>query len=147
LFGAQPSNPWVDLYEHRLNFHLRTLNKGRGFENRSPKSGEAASYGEMPSEGGLQYARIALLTNPEPATRTLIITGMGMPETEAAAMFALAPDFLERLPSELRRELHTLPHGLELLLSATRVGVNAFQTQVEVWRVSKEAATPAPQTQ
>jgi len=143
LFGGQLSNPWVDLYEDSLNFHLRPFTAGTGFENRRPKPGERTSYGDTQGGDKLTYARIAVLPNFEAGTRALILTGMGGPETEAAAQFLLASDFLEQLPPQLRAQLGAPPPYLEILLSASRVGTTVGRTQIVAWRASKDAGPPS----
>lgn len=143
LFGGQLSNPWIDLYEDRLNFHLRAFTEGTGFENRHPQPGERASYGDPKGGDKLTYARVALLRNFEPGTRALVLTGMGGPETEAAAERLLDPDFLKQLPPQLRAQLRTLPSHVEILLSARRVGRIVEDTQVVAWRASEDPATPS----
>jgi hypothetical protein len=137
LFGGQLSNPWIDLYEDNMNFHLRAFTAGTGFENRHPKPGEQKVYGDTERGDNLTYARISLLPNFEAATRALVLTGMGGPETEAAALFLLSPNLLEQLPAELREQLRTLPPQLEILLSASRVGTAVGRTQVVAWRVGQ----------
>jgi hypothetical protein len=143
LFGGQLTDPWIDLYEDSLNFHLRPFTVGSGFENRHPKPGERASFGDGQDGDKLTYARIALLPNFEAGTRVLILTGMGGPETEAAAQFLLAPNFLEQLPPQLRAQLGAPPSHLEMLLSASRVGRTVGRTQIVAWRASEEAGPPS----
>jgi hypothetical protein len=142
LFGGQLSNPWTDLYEGSLNFHLRPFTAGTGFENRRPKPGERTSFGDTQGGDKLTYARIALLPNFEAGTRVLILTGMGGAETEAAAQLLLAPNFLEQLPPQLRAQLGTPPPHLEILLSASRVGTTVGRTQIVAWRASEDAGSP-----
>jgi hypothetical protein len=140
LFGGQLSDPWVDLYEDSLNFHLQNYSPEfrSGFENRHPKPGERPIYGDLRTGDPLTYARIALLPNFEANTRALLLTGMGGAETEAAADFLLAPDFVQRLPAELRSRLTPVSSHLEILLSATRVGPTVARTDVVAWRVGED---------
>ena len=139
LFGAQPSNPWVDLYEESLNFQLEPLvlrNTRRPFGNRHPEPGEKTRYGDAQDGDTRTYARIALLPNFEGKTRTLILTGMSGAETEAAASFLLAPDFTDRLPAPLRSRLNPIPEYVEILLGTHRVGPEIGKTEVVAWRTS-----------
>jgi hypothetical protein len=139
LFGGQLSNPWIDLYEDRVNFHLRTFPEGSGFENRHPKPGERSVYGDADGADKPTYARIVLLPNFELGTRALILTGMGGAETEATAQLLLAPNFMEQLPPELRSQLGVMTPYLEILISASRVGISVGRTQVVAWRTSEDA--------
>lgn len=143
FFGGILSDPWVELYEDSLNFHLRPFTAGSGFENRRPKLGERPSYGDTQAGDTRTYARIALLPNFEAGTRALILTGMGGPETEAAAQFLFAPNFFDQLPAQLRSQLHRIPSHLEILISASRVGAAVGRTQVVAWRASEEAGPPS----
>jgi hypothetical protein len=135
LFGGQLSNPWAELYEPSLNFHLRIASQGGGFENRRPGPGERGAYGGGPGGDGLTYARIALLPNFQPNTRVLMLTGTGSPETEAAAEFVLDPNFVSLVPPELREHLRAAPEHLEILLRTSRVGRVAGSVKVAAWRV------------
>jgi hypothetical protein len=136
LFGGELSNPWIGLYEQSLNFRLRPANQGGNFENRHPRPGEEKIYGDLRALDGVTFARIALLPNFQPGTRVLILTGMGSPETEAAADFVLDPNFLNSVPPELARQLIAPPAHVEILLSTTRVGRVAGAVKVAAWRVS-----------
>jgi hypothetical protein len=138
LFGGQLSNPWFDLYEPSLNFHLRTSREGANFENRRPQAGESGSYGLELGKVGPTYARVALLPNFQANTRVLMLTGVGSPETEAAAEFVLDPNLLEHVPAGLREHLRTAPEHLEILLGITRVGRVAGSVQVVAWRIQRE---------
>lgn len=143
LCGGQLSDPWVDLYEDSLNFHLQKYSgmpasERSIFENRRPRSGEAPLYGDRQNvPGKATYARIALVPNFDVNTRTLILTGMGGAETEAAAEFLLASDFVQRLPSELRARLDPLPPHVEILLRTSRVGTTAGRSEVVAWRAGE----------
>jgi hypothetical protein len=133
------SDPWVDLFEGSLNFHLQPYSGTPGersvFVNRNPAVGESTHYGDRTStESVPTYARIALLPNFAVNTRTLILTGMGGAETEAAAEFLLAPDFLQHLPAELRARLDPLPRRLEILLQTSRVGTTVGHAEPVAWR-------------
>jgi hypothetical protein len=139
LFGAQLTNPWVELYESRLNFRFHGPGETRGFENRRPQPGERPVYGEG---GELTYARIALLSNFQPETRVLILTGMGSPETEAAAEFVLDPKFLDLIPPDLARKLRNPPSHLEILLATNRLGRTAGSVRVAAWRISDGETAP-----
>jgi hypothetical protein len=135
LFGGRLSNPWLDLYEDRLAFPLRTFDQGVGFLNRRPAAGEPDSWGDSTGDGTLTYGRIALLRNTGDNANALILTGMGMPETEAAAELLLQPDLYQRFPDALRMRLQTLPSHVEILFSARRVGrAVGYETQVVAWR-------------
>jgi hypothetical protein len=143
LFGGELSNPWIELYEPSLNFRLRSFEQGGKFENRQPQPGEEklyGLYGDRRAPDGPTFARIALLPNFQPGTRVLILTGMGSPETEAAADFVLDPDLLSKVPPELAKRLATPPAHLEILLSTTRIGRVAGAAKVIAWRASDKAS-------
>lgn len=142
LFGAQSTDPWIELYDARLNFPRTNPEDEHGFLNRRPLAGEKLTYGNDGGEAATTYARIALLTNFQPGTRVLILTGLGAPETEAAAEFILDPKLTQTLPSELRRRMQKMPGHLEILLSTNRVGRTAGSVHVETWRADDEPIAP-----
>lgn len=97
LLGSRRSNPWVELFEPRLNFVLESDRNGRGpaFRNRSPQKGEPSEVAldsRLSAEGPesrvvKSYAVAALLPGPTEHSSVLIIEGLSMEGTEAAGEF------------------------------------------------------------
>lgn len=105
LLGSPVSNPWVSLFQGRLNFEEHPpVNGGTAkcFLNKSPKANEQSSYEGLPRSGvgGEDYATIALLPNGKRGS-VLILQGLHQEGTEGAGLFLGEPE--NRL--QLRRAL------------------------------------------
>jgi hypothetical protein len=90
--GSPGSNPWVQLFQSRLNFQEAEGLVGVGpkeFVNKDPRPGEKKDYVGLRSTGavGEDYADIALLPNPANGTDVLILQGLQQEGTEAAGHF------------------------------------------------------------
>jgi hypothetical protein len=140
LLGAAQGNPWVELFEHNMNFVISKNWHSGDFSvlNRSPQSNEArqweSSYdGERPRVYGI----VAFLPNLSGAGNALLLEGTSMAGTECAWDFVsdnsqLAP-FLERI----RRSNGTIPH-FEVLLETNNMSGSALKGNVLAWRVVRE---------
>jgi hypothetical protein len=101
LSGSRRANPWVELFEERLNFRSRFDEEGRRsyFENMSPRAGEEASYEVTWDRQG--YCRVAYLPNLDGTGSVLLISGTDMGSSDAGAQFITS----ERWVGELRSAL------------------------------------------
>lgn len=103
--GASSSNPWVQLYEEELNFHVVDHPDAGGYRisNRAPQAGERDNYkiAAITGTSGEDYATIALLPNREGNGRVLIIQGLRMEGTEAAIHLLLDKEMRKRLQTKL----------------------------------------------
>ncbi len=143
LLGSRRSNPWVQLFESRLNFVLACPSAGGpSFQNRAPQPGEPESYAipcrfdvdgtertEMES-----YALVALTPNLSGTGHILLLEGLNMEGTEAAGEFATNP---EELAGLLRRMGH-IPGApvrpFEALLKLTSIPGGFAGTELIAWR-------------
>lgn len=90
--GSPGSNPWVSLFQDKLNFVEREAIVGqsvKSFENKHPLPGENKMYQELQPTGsaGDDYATIALLPIEGGTGRVLILQGLHEEGTEAAGLF------------------------------------------------------------
>lgn len=96
FLGSPGSNPWVLLFENRLNF-VETQDvvgeSQKGFFNTHPLPGEKRIYEGLRWTGtsGEDYADIAMLPNVEHNGSVLILQGLQQEGTEAAGMFLADP--------------------------------------------------------
>ena len=125
--GASTSNPWVELYESRLNFRLvETGFRGTRFiENRSPRPGEQPVYSITGTTGvsGDEYATISLVPGTGNQGAALLLQGLRLEGTDAAIRFLDIPDNRTALAEKLRSANGgTLPHYFEALLHAHSLG-------------------------
>ena len=89
--GSPASNPWVELFQNRLNFQEaegRVGVEAKEFVNKDPRPGEQKAYVGLRFTGtvGEDYADIALLPSPS-GTAILILQGLQQEGTEAAGRF------------------------------------------------------------
>jgi hypothetical protein len=92
FLGSPGSNPWVQLFQGRLNFQEAERLVGAGpkeFVNKDPHAGEQKAYVGLRFTGtaGEDYADIALLPSPANGTAVLILQGLQQEGTEAAGRF------------------------------------------------------------
>ena len=93
FLGSPASNPWVLLFEDRLNFQEVRGDETRGvvkfFRNRNPRAGEQTTYMGLARTGvdGDDFAAIALLPADSKRGNVLIIQGLQQEGTEAAGLF------------------------------------------------------------
>jgi hypothetical protein len=120
LFGHAGNNPWTHLFEDKLNFQWR--NATSGFDNLRPRAGALWHYAAPQSasiNSGAGYARIALLRNLSGKDFVLLLSGLNMVTSEAAAEFASNPRYLPRILATFgARSVADLPQ-LEILLETS----------------------------
>ena len=125
--GASTSNPWVELYESRLNFRLVEIGfRGTRFiENRSPRPGEQPVYSVAGFTGvsGDDYATISLVPVTGDQGAALLLQGLRLEGTDAAIRFLDIPSNRDALAEKLKAvNGGTLPRYFEALLHAHSLG-------------------------
>jgi hypothetical protein len=137
VVGSKRSNPWVELFEPKLDFSIEyDEQRGQPFvRNRAPRAGELPIY---PSPGDISavhgtYGIIAFLPNLTHTGSVLILAGATMAGTEAAGELVLSPVLLRKLTERLGRE-HPLPY-FEVLIKAGRLAGASGAVEIVVHRV------------
>jgi len=99
LIGGPNSDPWVTLFNDRINFrHVDNIaQQTSSFENLRPAAGEQAHYINTWGNQSVGYVDIALTQNLSQSGYVLLINGADMQANEAAARFMLHG----RLPPEI----------------------------------------------
>jgi hypothetical protein len=143
LVGSPSSNPWVSLYEERLNFVESEGVAGQSmkfFQNKHPASGEQPTYRglEFTGTSGVDYATISLLPTQSRNGNVLILQGLQQEGTEAAGL--LLADSKGR--SRLKKALgvsgdSTKTIYFEALIKATAVGGAPDTTEIVATRIIK----------
>ena len=140
LSGSRRANPWIDLFEHRLNFRSRFDEQARMsyLDNTSPKDAEPATY-EVKWDR-LGYCRVAYLPNLDATGSVLIISGTDFSSTDAGAEFITSERWVRQLLSTLGTgEGGELPY-FEVLLKAQLVLGAAPSFEMIAHRVIKSGA-------
>jgi hypothetical protein len=131
LLGSRRSNPWVGLFEPRMNFIL-TMNNDTGapnFHNKAPQQGEVADFtipSRFDSAGAekhqmVSYAVAALLPNLAGTGFVLIVEGLSMEGTAAVGDVLTHPDKLAILLHKLGHKPGTAVRPFEALMKLTSV--------------------------
>jgi hypothetical protein len=87
LIGSVYSNPWVELFEEKLNFQFdyKSFATFDAIVNKHPRSGEPALFhNHSDGNSNKTYAVMAFLPNLDGNGRVLILEGLTMAGTEAA---------------------------------------------------------------
>jgi hypothetical protein len=129
LIGVPLANPWMGLYEERLNFtQSMYFDKTFSIYDRAPKPGEQATYIHTASE---DYCTIAYLPNSGHEGKVLVIQGTNPPAYEAARFFLLSDDRL----SNFRNMLHVtkLPY-FEVLLKVSWLSGTPLDATIVAYR-------------
>ena len=106
FIGSPASNPWVYLFQDKLNFRESEQAVGKSvkaFVNTNPLPGEQGQYQGLPLTGeqGYDYATIALLPNMSRDGSVLIFQGLQQEGTEAAGRFLLETENRHQLQRAL----------------------------------------------
>lgn len=137
VIGSRRTNPWVELVEERLNFHLiydEELHRHIA-RNMSPKPGERSVYVPAGTTGtpGEAYAVLAMLPNLNATGYVLVIEGTNMEGTEAAGEFAADPSRI--LPALKKIGLSTSqPRPFELFLRVDATGGTSSHAEMIAFR-------------
>jgi hypothetical protein len=127
LLGSAYTNPWAELFEKNLAFELVEDVGTHSWKvvNRHPLPGEAMSYqGERDGASHKTYARIAWVPNLDHTGHVLMLQGLDMAGTQAAAQSLLHSTALMDV---WRRSnaCNTADASFEVLLGTTSISSNA----------------------
>jgi hypothetical protein len=139
LVGAPRANPWVELFEPKMNFAYEFDSSLRQslFRNKSPRAGEMPLYrnGGADGKSNDSYAVVALLPNMNKTGNVLIIEGTNMEGTEAGVEFLTDPDFEKKAPGALRLKAGEPTRYWEILLKLRTVGGTSKDVEPIAYRV------------
>jgi hypothetical protein len=144
FLGSPASNPWVLLFENRLNFQEVRSDEIRGavkfFSNKNPQAGELATYQGLPRTGmrGVDFASIALLPTDSTRGNVLIIQGLQQEGTEAAGLFLCDEAGRQKLKKALGIDRDPgAPVYFEVLLRVEAVGGSPTSSKIVASRILK----------
>ena len=132
LLGSSHTNPWVSLFNDRLNFELDyTPTVDQSFVlNKHPVAAELPRYANGTYDtGSPTYGVIDYLPGLDGSGHTLIVQGLNMAATQAAADVLFNADLMKPI-----LEQATLPNGdlksFELLVETRSIDANAPQAHI-----------------
>jgi hypothetical protein len=138
LMGSAYTNPWAELFEKNLAFELVGDVGAHSWKivNRHPAPGEAASYqGERDGSSHQTYARIAWVPNVDHTGHVLMLQGLDMAGTQAAAQTLLHSAALMDVWRQ-SNGCNTPDASFEVLLGTTSISSNAGMIHVLATRHS-----------
>ncbi len=127
LIGSRRANPWVMLFEDKLNFQTVFTESPRGvaFINTVPSAGELARYAGDWSRKG--YCRVAFLQSTKGTGNVLLISGTDVASSEAGSEFVTSEGAIMKLRDQLGvGSYEALPH-FEVLLETQLVNNTVSQ--------------------
>jgi hypothetical protein len=138
LVGAAEANPWVELFEHNMNFVFFNDRVGKVFSvvNREPRGAEPRQWDSDYADGQHRvYAVVAFLPNLGGNGNALILEGTSMAGTESAWDFVSDDSQLLPFLQRIRRADGTLPH-FEVVLGTNNMSGSAVKNTVLAWRTT-----------
>jgi hypothetical protein len=132
LLGSIYSNPWIEVFQSKLNFHfVYSPSENRAWiANLHPLPGEDQKYfSSWSSYSHTTYAVLAYLPNLGMSGHVLLVQGMDGSGTQAAAQMIFNGENLRQILSHVRRPDGSLK-SFEVLLRATDIGSHATNPQI-----------------
>jgi hypothetical protein len=136
LLGSFDANPWVELFQKDLNFQFEVLQKDDKviIRNIHPLSGEKAFYETNETDPARStFGVIAVTPNLDATGHVLLIEGLNMAGTEAAADYLLSDASRALLSQVFDPKGNMLP--FEVLLETSNIGANAPRPQIISQRI------------
>lgn len=137
ISGSIGANPWLELYEPSLNFHiLDSPGSPNAVINRSPRPHEEAIYACRSGPGAKShtYGILAFLPGLGGSSNVLILQGTSVAGTEAISDLVFDSKRLNTLLRPFRRADGSLMH-FEMLISTENINGTAGSFQVVASRV------------
>jgi hypothetical protein len=138
LLGSRQANPWVELFDHKVNFVYEwDAQQRKGvLRNRSPKSGEKEVYAAKPGKPKT-YATVVYASGPNGKGSVLMFGGTDETAIEVGTHFMTDEASLASLHAALGIDPgRPLPH-FELLLSARELTDIPYNLEIVACRVSE----------
>jgi hypothetical protein len=138
LVGAAEANPWVELFEHNMNFVFfdDRIRKTFSVLNREPRGGEPRQWDSHYTDVQHRvYAVVAFLPNLAGNGNALILEGTSMAGTESAWDFVSDDSQLLPFLKRIQRPNGTVPH-FELVLGTNNMSGSAVKNTVLAWRTT-----------
>ena len=137
IVGSVCSNPWAAIADQQANFRIVCSEsmQSSAIVNKKPQAGEEASYiSDWNESTHATYALILLVPNLSGEGHLLLLEGLDVAGTQAAAELLLHSDAIAPILQRARRPDGSLG-SFEVLLRATSIQSNATDTQVIASRI------------
>jgi hypothetical protein len=137
IIGSVGSNPWAAIAESNANFRIvdRPGMNGAQIINLKPQPGESATYSSHWNEPAHEtFALIDFLPNLSGSGHLLVLEGLDVAGTQAAAEMLLYPSAIDPILKQATRPDNSL-RNFEVLLRSTSIESNATGTQVIASRI------------
>ena len=137
LIGSVHSDPWVELFEKNFNFKLTYTGKVNQsyIENKNPAASERQIYRNGEDANGKRtYGVIDYLPNLQNTGHVLIIQGLNMAATQAAAETLFNRETIRPLLEKAKRADGSL-NRFELLIETTSIVATAPNAHVIAMRI------------
>jgi hypothetical protein len=132
LLGAIHTDPWVSLLQQHLNFQFvceKQVNECR-IVNLHPAPGEQQAYASPATDRSQQtFAVIAFIPNLSRSGHLLLIGGLNMAGTQAAADMLLDSESIQPILQRARRPDGSL-QPFELLVETSSLGAEALPSRI-----------------
>lgn len=135
LVGAFEGNPWLAMFEPRMNFRFVNDYRQHVFSvvNTSPKAGEPSHWESTPDDPLRRvYGVIALMPNLSGNGNVLIVEGTSMAGVEAAWDFASDDEVLLPLLHRMQKPDGSIP-SFEMLVGTQNMGASASHADLIAW--------------
>jgi hypothetical protein len=136
LIGAAVANPWVELFEPKMNFvfaeaHIRQYT----VLNRTPTGTEPARWtANYDDPQHRVYGVVGFLPNLSGTGNVLILEGTSMAGTQSAWDFVADDSSFLPFVNRIRRPDGSIPH-FQLVLDSTNLAGSAIKRSILAWRV------------
>ena len=137
LIGSLEADPWLELFQHQMNFvlHDDKLKGPLEVENRRPGPGERADYiydNRDPTDSG--FATVDFLPNLSGTGSVMVVQGFTLAGTQAAAEFVSNDHDFDSFFAPILGNRPTLPH-FELLLKTLEVNGIGSRPAILAYRI------------
>jgi hypothetical protein len=137
IIGSANSNPWASLGDARTNFRIVPSHDmdGAAIVNTQPLAGEQSFYQSHWNEPSHEtYALILFVPNLSGAGHLLVVEGLDVAGTEAAAEMLFHPESMSPIVERAKRPDGSL-RPFEILMRTNSIQSNAEGTQVIASRI------------
>ena len=139
LIGSIRSNPWVELFESKLNFRFEydfSLRRAM-VRNTSPRAGEREVYAAGGADGKASdiYSVAAVVPNPTRDGHVMMLSGTEMEGTESVAEFLLNPRLVSKMIADLKLWKDNRLQSFEILFESSRMTGTSMGATVVSHRV------------